>query len=106
MPLRVAVNYGRDAALEPEALNEDRPMGGIRAQVPPALAERGRRGAWAAYGYHAASTPRLVRSSVAVTMGAEPAVAQLRAPGTCAPECERHQAKATSAPEATETSND
>ena len=30
MPLRIAVNYGRDAALEPEALNGDRPMGGIR----------------------------------------------------------------------------
>ncbi len=28
MPLRIAMNYGRDAVLEPEARSEDRPIGG------------------------------------------------------------------------------
>ena len=44
MPLRIAVNYGRDAALEPEALNEDRPMGGIRTATLALCAALARRG--------------------------------------------------------------
>jgi glycosyltransferase involved in cell wall biosynthesis len=39
---------------------------GVGAHLPSAFAGRWLRGAWAAYGYHAASTPGLVRSSVAV----------------------------------------
>jgi hypothetical protein len=44
MPLRIAVNYGRDAALEPEALNEDRPMGGIGTATLALCAALARRG--------------------------------------------------------------
>ena len=91
--------------LTPEALTVvDR---GMSAQVPPALAERWLRGAWGAYGYHVASTPGLVRSSVALTRrGRSHRPRKLRGPGTRPPERERHQATATSAPKATETSND
>ncbi len=44
MPLHIAVNNGRDVALEPEALHEDRPMWGIRTAtlaLSAALARRG-----------------------------------------------------------------
>lgn len=44
MPLRIAMNYGRDAVLEPEALSEDRPMGGIRTAALALLAALARRG--------------------------------------------------------------
>ena len=44
MPMRIAVNYGRDAAWEPEALNEDRPMGGIRTAALALSAGLARRG--------------------------------------------------------------
>lgn len=40
---------------------------GASAQTLPALAERWLRGAWAAYGYRAASTPGLARSKAEVT---------------------------------------
>src|SRR5260221_6516182 len=90
--------------LAPEALTvADR---GMSAQVPPALAERWLRGAWAAYGYHVASTPGLVRSSAVTRRGRSPRPRKLRAPGTRPPEREHHQATATSAPQATETSQD
>ncbi len=49
---------------------------GVSVHVPPSLAERWLRRAWAAYGYRAASTPGLARSRVAMTRGAEPVAAE------------------------------